>query len=107
MIGKISFHFEFRPYMKMYLVVNVANMKLYDPPMIMDEDESIQVLEVDDFSPMYLDEMYEYAILNRRVRTLCRGDVEYICIGLKEMQQKKRKVDRKQNCEGVVLSLIG
>jgi hypothetical protein len=33
------------------------NLKLYELPMIMDEDESIQVLEVDEFSPKYLDEL--------------------------------------------------
>jgi hypothetical protein len=27
--------------MKMYSMVNVENLKLYEPPMIMDEDESI------------------------------------------------------------------
>jgi hypothetical protein len=35
----------------MYLVLNVVNLKLYEPPMIMDEEESIQAPIVDDFSP--------------------------------------------------------
>jgi hypothetical protein len=37
--------------MKIYSVVNVENLKLYEPPMIMDEDGSIQVPTIDDFSP--------------------------------------------------------
>jgi hypothetical protein len=37
--------------MKMYSMVNVENLKLYEPPMIMDKDEGVQVLKVDDFSP--------------------------------------------------------
>ena len=41
----------------MYSVVNLAILSLYDLPMIMDEDESVQVLRVDDFDPKYLDEL--------------------------------------------------
>ena len=55
--------------MQMYSVVNVENLKLYEPLMIKDEDESIQVPSTDDFSPEYLDELHEDVILNRRVKT--------------------------------------
>ena len=43
--------------MHMYSVVNVENLKLYEPPMIMDEVEDVQVPTVDDFAPQYLDEL--------------------------------------------------
>jgi hypothetical protein len=43
--------------MQMYSVVNVENLKFCEPPMIMDEDESIQVPTVDNFSPKNLDEL--------------------------------------------------
>jgi hypothetical protein len=43
--------------MQMYSVVNVENLKLYEPPMIMDKYEGVQVLIVDDFSLEYLDEL--------------------------------------------------
>jgi hypothetical protein len=43
--------------MQMYLVVNVDNLKLYEPPMIMDKYEDVQVLTVDDFDLEYLDEL--------------------------------------------------
>jgi hypothetical protein len=43
--------------MQMYYVVNVENLKLYEPPMIMDQDENVQVPFVDDFSPEYIDEL--------------------------------------------------
>jgi hypothetical protein len=56
-IGTNSFHLDIPTYMKIYLVVNVENLKIYETPMIMDEDESIQVLAVDDFSPEYVDEL--------------------------------------------------
>jgi hypothetical protein len=67
-IGTNAFHLDLPSYMQMYSVVNVENLKLYEPPMIMDEDESIQVPTVDDFSPEYLDELQEDVILDRRIK---------------------------------------
>lgn len=40
----------------MYLVVTVENLKLYEPPMIMDQGENVKVLSVEYFSPKYLNE---------------------------------------------------
>jgi hypothetical protein len=68
-IGTNAFCLDLPSYMQMYSVVNVENLKLYEPPMIMDEDESVQVLTVDDFAPEYLDELHEDVILDRRIRT--------------------------------------
>jgi hypothetical protein len=56
-IGTNSFRLDLPSYMQMYSMVNVENLKLCEPHMIMDEDESIQVLLVDDFSREYLDEL--------------------------------------------------
>ena len=55
--------------MKMYSVVNVENLKLYEPPLIMDTEEVGAVPTVDDFAPEYLDELPEDIILDRRTRT--------------------------------------
>jgi len=55
--------------MQMYLVVNVENLKLYEPPLIMEIDEVGIVPTVDDFGPEYLDELPEYIIFDRRTRT--------------------------------------
>lgn len=41
----------------MYLVVNVENLKLYEPPLIMEIKEVVQVPRVDDFAPEYLDKI--------------------------------------------------
>jgi hypothetical protein len=90
-IGTNAFHLDLPAYMQMYSVVNVENLKLYEPPMIMDEDESIQVPTVDDFSPEYLDELQEDVILDRRIRTSQRGDVEYLRVGLKGVKPSKEK----------------
>jgi hypothetical protein len=53
----------------MCYVVNVENLKLYEPPMIMDQGENVQVPSLQYFSPKYLDELWEDVILDRRVRT--------------------------------------
>ena len=53
----------------MYYVVNVKKLRLYEPPMIMDQEENVHVPYVDDFAPEYIYELQEYIILNRRLRT--------------------------------------
>ena len=50
-IGTNAFHLDIPSYMHMYSVMNVENLKLYEPPMIMDEVENVQVSIVDDFVP--------------------------------------------------------
>jgi hypothetical protein len=37
--------------------VNIENMKLFEPPMIMDWDEEVSIPSVDEFVPEYLDEL--------------------------------------------------
>jgi hypothetical protein len=51
------FRLDLPPYMPIYSVVNVENSKLFEPPMIMDQDEEVSMPSVDDFSPEYLDEL--------------------------------------------------
>ena len=75
----------------MYSVVNVENLKLYEPPLIMDTDEMGTVPTVDDFSLEYLDELPEDIILDRRTRTSRRGDLEYLQVGFKGMHPNKAR----------------
>jgi hypothetical protein len=90
-IGTNDFHLDLPPYMQIYSVVNVENLKLYEPPMIMDQRESVSVPSVDEFSPEYLDELKEDIILDRRTRTSRRGDVEYLRVGLKGTHPSKSR----------------
>lgn len=41
----------------MYSVVNVENLKLYEPLVIMDQGENVLVVSIDDFAPKYLNEL--------------------------------------------------
>jgi hypothetical protein len=90
-IGINSFHLDLPAYVKMYSMVNFNNLRLYETPMIMDEDESIQVPSIDDFSPEYLDELQKVFILDRRIETSQRGDVEYLRVGIKGVKPSKAK----------------
>ena len=72
-IGTNAFHLNLSPYMKIYSVVNVENLKLYEPPMILDEDISVQVPSVDDLSPEYMIELPD-----KNVKTSRRGPIEYL-----------------------------
>ena len=46
---------------------------------------------VDDFAPEYLNELQQDAILDRKIRSSQRGDVEYHRVGLKGMHLSKEK----------------
>lgn len=54
----------------MYSIINVENLKLYEPPMIVGEVEYVQVPTVDEFALEYLDELLEDVILEKRTRDL-------------------------------------
>lgn len=87
-IGDNSFHLDLPNYMQMYSVVNVENLKLYEPPLIMDTEEVAQIPTVDDFVLEYLDKLPNDIILNRRILNSQWGDVEYICVGFKGMHPR-------------------
>ena len=53
-IGNNAFRLDLPPYMQMYAVVNVENLKLYEPSLIDDQGEHVQIPFIDDFSPEYL-----------------------------------------------------
>jgi hypothetical protein len=66
--GTNDFRLDLPPYMQIYSVVNVENLKLFKPPMMMDQGEEVSIPLVDEFSHEYLDELKEYIILDRRTR---------------------------------------
>jgi hypothetical protein len=90
-IGNNAFCLDLPPYMQMYAVVNVENLKLYEPPLIDDQGEYVQIPSIDGFSPEYLTELQEDTILDRRMRTSKRGNVEYLRVGLKGTNPSKAK----------------
>ena len=73
----------------MYSIVKLENLKLYDSPMIMDQEDNVHVPYVDDFEPKYIDELQKNKILDKRRRTLLRRDAKYICVDHKSMHPSK------------------
>ena len=64
---------------------------MYEPPLIDDRGEHVQIPSIDAFSPEYLTELHEDTILDRRMRTSKRGNVEYLQVGLKRTNPSKEK----------------
>ena len=90
-VGNNAFQLDLPSYMQMYSVVNVENLRLYEPPLIADQGSDIQLPSIEDFSPEYLDELKEDIILDRRTHTSKRGSVDYLHIGLKGSKPSKEK----------------
>ena len=68
-VGNNAFQLDLHPCMQIYSVVNVENLKLYEPPMIIDQDVQVQVPYVNEFSPKYLNELQEDVILDNKARS--------------------------------------
>ena len=73
--------------MHIYSVINVENLRLYEPSLIEDPEEKSQLPSIDDLLHEYLNELEEDTVLGRKVRTTHRGDVEYLRIRLKGSKQ--------------------
>ena len=56
-IGNNALRLDLPSYMQIYVVVNVENLRLYEPPLIEDKGENIQIPSIEDFSPKFLDEL--------------------------------------------------
>jgi hypothetical protein len=87
--------------MQIYSVVNVENLKLFEPPMIMDQGGEVSIPSVDAFSLEYLDELQEDIILDRRKRTSGKSDVDYLRVGVKGTPLSKGKWIEKDKVRGL------
>ena len=90
-IGENDFCLDFPAYMHIYSVVNAENLRLFEPSLIEDPEEQSQFLSIDDLLPEHLNELQEDTILDRKVRTMHRGDIEYLRIGLKGSKPNSAK----------------
>ena len=90
-VGNNAFELDLPSYMKMYSVVNVENLCLYEPPLIIDQGSDVQLPSTEYFSPDFLDELKEDKILDRRTRESKRGSVDYLRVGLKGTKPSKEK----------------
>ena len=56
-----------------------------------DPEEQSQLPSIDNLLLEYLNELQEGTVLDRKVRTTCRGDVEYLRIGFKGSKPSSEK----------------
>ena len=82
-IGENSFRLDLPTYIHIYSVFNAKNLRLFKPSLIEYPKEKSQLPSIDDMFPEYLNELQEDTILDRKVRTTVRGDIEYLRIRLK------------------------
>ena len=59
--------------MQIYLVVNVENLRLYEPSLIEDLEEQSQLPSIGVLLPEFLNELQEDIVLDRKVRTTHQG----------------------------------
>ena len=90
-IGENDFHLNLPAYMHIYSVVNADCLRLFEPSMIEDPKEKSQLHSIDDLLPESLNELQEDIVLDRKVRTVHKGDVEYLRIGLKGSKTSSSK----------------
>eukprot|EP00253_Pinus_taeda_P021915 PITA_21915 len=86
-----QFHLDLSSYMQIYSIVNVENLRLYEPPLTEDQGENAQIPSIEDFSPEFLDVLQQDAILDKRTRTTKRGSIDYLRVGLKDTHPSKAK----------------
>jgi hypothetical protein len=75
--------------MKMYATVNVENLRLYDPTLIYDQGDHVQIPSIDDLSPKYLSKLYEDTILIERSEIQNEGMWNTFMLVSKEKIQEK------------------
>ena len=71
---------------------NADCLRLFEPSMIEDPKKQSQLPSVDDLLPEYLNELQEDTVLDRKVRTMRNGQVEYLRIGLKGSKPSSAKL---------------
>jgi hypothetical protein len=82
-VSKNTFRLKLPPYMQINSVVNVENLKLFEPSML-DEEEEHQVLPtIEDLEPHGNEELKEDIVMQHKEQTTRKGQQKMWQIGLK------------------------
>ena len=71
-VGDNSYRLSLPPYMRIYSIVNVENLKLYEPSML-DQEEELVLPSMEDLAADAQAELIEHTILQKRSRTIRQG----------------------------------
>jgi len=99
-VGDNTYRLSLPPYMCIYSVVNVENLKLYEPS-ILDQEEEQVLPTIEDFAPDAQAELAEYTVLQNKSRTTRQGQHYLWQIGLKGKLPGKAKWYSKEKVEGL------
>jgi hypothetical protein len=97
-VGDNAYKLSLPPYMHIYSVVNVENLKLYEPSMLDQEEEQV-LPTIEDLAPYAQVELVEDTILQRKSRTTRQGQHDLWQIGLKGQLPGKEKWYSKEKVE--------
>ena len=89
-VGDNAFWLDLPPYMQIYFVVNVENLKLYEPALVA-EDISVMLPSMEDLAPKNMSILVEDADWKKKKRSSHSGDHEVWHIGLKGQHPHKAK----------------
>jgi len=89
-VGDNDFRLDLPPYMQIYSVVNVENLKLYEPALVA-EDTGVILPSVEDLAPEHMNVLAEDAVLEKKKRSSRSGEHEVWRIGLKGQHPHKAK----------------
>ena len=106
-IGENALCLDLLAYMHIYSVVNADCLRLFEPSLIEDSKEQSQLPSIDDLLPEYLNELQEDTVLDREVRTIRRGNVEYLIVGLKDSKPSSAKCIEIRQVRQLYPHLIG
>ena len=84
-VSENAFRLNLLAYINIYSVLNVENLKLYDPSMLIEDKAGLdQILpSIDDLAPNTMDELKEDTILQKKVHITRRGATQLCLVGLK------------------------
>lgn len=89
-VGNNTFRLDLPSYIQIYSLVNVENLKLYEPPVIVDQEKMV-LPSVDDFIPEHMSILPEDTVLEKNECTARSGQHKVWCIGLKGQHPQKAK----------------
>ena len=84
-VSENAFRLNLLEYMNIYSIINVENLNLYEPSMLIEDEASLDQIFpfLDDLAPNTMDELKEDSILQNKVPNTRRGEIELWLVGLK------------------------
>jgi hypothetical protein len=104
-VGDNAYILNLPPYMHIYLVVNVENLKLYEPSMLDQEEEKV-LPTIEDLEPDAQEELEEDTVLEKKSRTTRQGQCDLWQIRLKGQLPCKEKWYSREKVEEKIPHLI-